>query len=76
LGVVYEGTTYPIEIKLWRDATYYQKGLEQTARYCDVFGSGEGWLLIVDQRKRRTWKEKIYRKDELVNGTVIHVFGI
>ena len=76
LGVVYEGTTYPIEIKLWRGASYYQSGLAQTARYADVYGSKEGWLVLFDQRKKRTWKEKIYVKQEVVNDTVIHVFGI
>jgi hypothetical protein len=76
LGVVYEGTTYPIEIKLWKGEVYYQNGLEQTARYIDIYGNKEGWLLVVDQRKGTTWEEKIYCKQEVVNGTVIHVFGI
>jgi hypothetical protein len=76
LGVVYEDRTYPIEIKLWKGEASYKNGLEQTVQYIDVFGHKEGWLLVVDQRKGLSWDEKIYRKQEVVNGTVIHVFGI
>jgi len=76
IGIVYENRTYPIEIKLWKGAAYYQEGLTQTARYCDVYGSKEGWLVILDQRKSKSWKEKIYRKQVQVNGTVVNVFGI
>jgi hypothetical protein len=46
LGVVYDGPTYPIEVKLWKGGVYYAKGLDQTARYIDVFGRSEGWLVI------------------------------
>ena len=76
LGVVYEGVTYPIEIKLWRGDSYYQRGLEQAARYIDVYGCKEGWLVVFDQRKGRTWDEKIYCKQEIVNDIVIHIYGI
>jgi len=76
LGVVYENHIYPIEIKLWKGEKYYQRGLEQAARYAGIFGCREGWLVVFDQRKSLAWEEKIYRKEEDVNGTVIHVFGI
>ena len=76
LGVVYDKKVYPIEIKLWKGDQYYQKSLEQAARYVDVFGCKEGWLVIFDQRKLKTWEEKIYYNRERVNDTVIHVFGI
>jgi hypothetical protein len=54
LGVLYEGRTYPIEIKLWTGEKYYQKGLEQIARYADVFGCKEGWLVILDQTQGKS----------------------
>jgi hypothetical protein len=76
LGVVYEGNTYPIEIKLWKGEQYYQSGLEQAAQYIDVFGGKEGWLVICDQRKGKTWEERIFFKQEIVNDTIINVFGI
>jgi len=75
LGVVYENKTYPIEVKLWKSEQYYQRSLEQAARYADVFGGKEGWLILFDRRPDITWDEKIYRKQESVGGTVIHVFG-
>jgi hypothetical protein len=76
LGIVYENKTYPIEIKLWKGDAYYQKGLDQTARYADIFGSKEAWLVIFDQRKTLTWNEKIYRKQETIEDIVINIFGI
>jgi len=76
LGVVYEDKTYPIEIKLWKGDQYYQNGLEQTARYADVFGCKEGWLVIFDQRTDKSWDEKRYYKQEITKGTIVHVFGV
>ena len=76
LGVVYEGNIYPIEIKLWRGEQYYRNGLDQIARYADTFGCKEGWLLSYDKSANKTWDEKIYRKEETVDGLAIHVYGI
>jgi len=76
LGVVYDNIIYPLEIKLWKGTEYYRQGLEQTARYIDIYGCKEGWLVIFDQRKRKSWKEKIYRKQEKINDIVINIFGI
>jgi hypothetical protein len=75
LGVVYEDKIYPIEVKLWKGDSYYQNGLEQTARYADILGCKEGWLVIFD-RTDKSWEEKIYCKQEMINDTLIHVFGI
>jgi hypothetical protein len=75
LCVVYEDKKYPIEIKLWKGDQYYQKGLEQIARYMDTLGCKEGWMVIFDQRSDKSWEEKIYYKQELVSGFPIHVFG-
>jgi hypothetical protein len=76
LGVVYDNQTYPIEIKLWKGEAAFRKGLEQTARYIDVLGRSEGWLVMCDKRKKRSWKERIYRKQVKVNHITVHVFGI
>jgi len=75
LGVVYEGSIYPIEVKLWKGEKYYRESLVQTARYVDIFGSKEGWLVLFDQRTGIPWEEKIFYKQETVNATVINVFG-
>jgi Holliday junction resolvase len=76
LGVVYRGVTYPIEIKLWKGESYYRKGLEQAARYIDILGCKEGWVVVFDQRTGKTWDEKIYKKQETLNDIVIHIYGI
>jgi hypothetical protein len=76
LGIVYDNKTYPIEIKLWKGTAYYQQGLAQTARYIDTLGSTEGWLVVLDQRKRKSWKEKIYKKQAKVNDIIINILKI
>jgi hypothetical protein len=76
LGLVYDGQTYPIEVKLWKGDAAYQKGLGQIARYSDALGRDEGWLVIFDQRKKKTWKEKRYYRPVKVNDVAINVFGM
>jgi hypothetical protein len=76
LGIVYENKTYPIEIKLWKGDVYYQKSLGQTAGYIETLGVKEGWLVVLDQRKRKTWKEKIFQKQVKVDNIIINIFGI
>ncbi|MDR3196369.1 MAG: hypothetical protein LBU34_00750, partial [Planctomycetaceae bacterium] len=55
---------------------YLEEGLEQTARYMDVYGCNEGWLVIFDRRVRIKWDSKIYMKKEKVNGKTITVVGL
>ena len=42
--------------------------MEQTAQYMDRFGCTQGWLVIFDQRLEVTWDDKIYIKQEAVEG--------
>ena len=53
-----------------------EKGLEQTARYMDVYGCAEGWLAIFDRRPDVAWDDKLYQKKETVNGKTITVVGL
>jgi hypothetical protein len=76
LCVVYEKQKYPIELKIRRREQTLEKGLQQTAEYMDVLGCNEGWLVIFDQKADKTWNEKIYRKQETVDGKTINVFGV
>jgi len=57
------------------DATI-AKGLEQTADYMDKSGADEGHLVIFDRREGRKWEDKIFRKEEKHNGTIIVVWGM
>ena len=76
LCVVYEGLKYPIELKIRRDKKTYQEGLEKTLEYMDTFGCLEGWLVIFDQRKKKSWNDKIYLKKETIDGKTVTVVGM
>jgi hypothetical protein len=76
LCLIYEGQKYPIELKLRYGKKYLEEGLEQTARYMDIYGCREGWLAIFDRRVRVRWNDKIYMKKKTVDGKTITVVGL
>jgi hypothetical protein len=76
LCLVHEGQKYPIELKIRYGQKYLEKGLEQTARYMDVFGCNEGWLAIFDRRVRVKWDDKIFMKKKTINGKKITIVGL
>jgi hypothetical protein len=39
-------------------------------------GTAEGHLIIFDRRPGRTWEEKIFRREEVVEGRPITVWGM
>ncbi|MEM1122100.1 MAG: hypothetical protein AAGJ18_16765 [Bacteroidota bacterium] len=47
-----------MELKKWYGEKAHQKGLDQLADYLDIHGVSEGWLLIFDDRKQKTWVTK------------------
>jgi hypothetical protein len=66
-----------IELKVWYSkAKTIDKGLEQTARYMDTSGATEGHLVVFDKRDDKSWEEKIYTKQETVDGKVINIWGL
>jgi hypothetical protein len=76
LCLIYEGQKYPIELKIRYGKKYLEEGLEQTARYMDVYGCSEGWLAIFDRRVSVRWSDKIFMKKESVNGKTVTVVGL
>ncbi len=52
------------------------EGLPQTWEYMDKCGTGEGHLIIFDRRKKRTWEEKIFQREETYEGHPISVWGM
>jgi hypothetical protein len=74
--LVYEQHKYPIELKIWRGKRSLEEGLEQTARYMDVYGCAEGWLLLFDRRPDVKWKDKIYMRKETPNSKTITIVGL
>lgn len=52
------------------------EGLEQTVAYMDRCGTDEGYLVIFDRSKDKSWDEKIFRKIETFRGKTIEVLGM
>ena len=53
-----------------------REGLEQTADYMDRCGSDEGHLVIFDRSEGRPWEDKIFRREERMDGRTITVWGM
>ncbi len=70
---------YVIECKVLRPdrgtKSVVTEGLQQTARYMDASGAGEGHLVIFELRPGKSWAEQIYHRTESVSGMPIHVWG-
>ena len=68
---------FVIECKLLRGSleTAINRALEQTASYMDRCSADEGHLVLFD-RERRLWKDKLFRRSEEVDGTPIEVWGM
>jgi hypothetical protein len=49
---------YIIELKRWYGKKYHEQGLDQLAAYLEIHGLSEGFLIIFDSRKKRTWAKK------------------
>jgi hypothetical protein len=67
-----------VELKIRRGNTQktIQKGVKQTWEYMDKCGANEGHLVIFDQRKQKSWKEKIFYQKETWNACEIMVWGM
>jgi hypothetical protein len=66
---------FVIELKVYKDKKTLPDGLQQTAGYMDTSGATEGHLVIFDRRKK-SWKEKIYQRRKKVGDKVITTWGM
>jgi hypothetical protein len=55
LCLTYENRKYPIELKLRHGEKHLEEGLAQTARYMDLHGCNEGWIVVFDHRPTVKW---------------------
>ncbi len=53
-----------------------EKSLAQFADYLDHLGLKEGWMPVFDEDKSKTWDEKLYLRDEVIDGKNIHIVGL
>ena len=74
LCITYKDRKYPIELKINRGKQTTEKGIEQILGYMDTLGCAEGWLVIFDRNKEKSWDEKIYQNMEVINGKSVNVF--
>ncbi|MCL5436279.1 MAG: AAA-like domain-containing protein [Candidatus Dependentiae bacterium] len=65
-----------IEMKVWRGPKTLSDGLTQTAEYMDTSDATEGHLVIFDRLSKKSWEEKIYQREERVDGKKISVWGM
>jgi hypothetical protein len=47
---------YVAKLKIWHGTAAHEKGLAQLADYLQHLGLSEGFLLIFDNSKKKTWK--------------------
>ncbi len=66
---------YAIEVKVRRDTETEAEALDQVARYLDHAGLGEGWLVMFDLRKERSWAEKLFVREVAHAGKTIRLVG-
>ena len=54
--ITYFQHKYVAELKIWYGEKAHQEGLEQLADYLDCLALTEGYLLIFNKNKKKTWK--------------------
>lgn len=75
LMIFWRDTPHAIEVKLRRTPETEADALDQLATYLDQSGLTEGWLVLFDLRKDRTWEEKLTLRDVTHQGKTIHIVG-
>ncbi len=67
-----------IECKLRRNGLErtVQEGLGQTRAYMERCGTNEGHLVIFDRSEKRTWDEKVFKREESVGNRRVTVWGM
>ncbi|MDR1110830.1 MAG: hypothetical protein LBP92_09120 [Deltaproteobacteria bacterium] len=72
--VQYAGHDYLVEVRLKRGKKP-DDWQRQLAGCLDATGQTEGWLVVFDRDRNKTWEEKIYWADTLLNDKIMHLVG-
>lgn len=80
LLVQFGADRFAIELKRvpprWRSPERVREdGIRQLDHYLEGLGLHEGWLILFDQRQGRTWDERLWQEDLVVNGRMLHLRG-
>ena len=72
-----ETDRFVVECKLLRSgrARTIEKGLEQTAAYMDLSGTGMGHLVVFDMREGMSWEDRVFLEERAWEGKRITVWG-
>jgi hypothetical protein len=67
-----------IELKLQYGSleTTIKKGIEQTWEYMDKCGTREGYLLVINRSKKKSWKDRVFRLEKDFKDMKIVVYGM
>ncbi|HSC25383.1 MAG TPA: AAA-like domain-containing protein [Candidatus Babeliales bacterium] len=65
-----------IEIKVKRSSATLADGLQQTAEYMDIANATEGYLVIFDRDREKSWDKKIFTQEHVIGEQKITVFGM
>ena len=66
---------YAVELKMKRNFSPTESPA-QLVGYLDHLKLPEGWMAIFDDDASKSWDEKIYTRDEIVDGKTIHFIGL
>ena len=66
---------YAVELKMKRNFSPTESPA-QLVGYLDHLKLPEGWMAVFDDDKDKSWDEKIYTRDETVDGKTIHFIGL
>ncbi len=75
LLVHFRGQRHAIEVKLRRDTQTEERALSQVARYIDLLGLDEGWIVMFDLRSKEPWEQRISTRTLQVAGKTVWVVG-
>ena len=66
---------YAVELKMRRNFSPTESPA-QLVCYLDLLKLSEGWMAVFDDDRDKSWDEKIYTRDEVVDGKTIHFIGL
>ncbi|MDR2199191.1 MAG: hypothetical protein LBR53_07050 [Deltaproteobacteria bacterium] len=74
IGIIYMKRRYIIEVKLKGNYSL-ESSLTQLAGYLETNNEKEGWLVIFDRGRSKSWDQKITWDTTEYEGRIIHVIG-
>ena len=75
LMIEWRGQRHAIEVKLRRDTETEEDALDQLARYLDLAGITEGWLVMFDLRSTLPWDQRLTTRQVQHRGKRVHLVG-